>query len=81
MNRFINNWKTTSAGLVMIGGAIVHLAFAVKNKTADENTWTITIGAIIGGLGLILAGDANPTPGPTQNNQPSEQQQNEKTNP
>lgn len=51
------NWKTTSAGLTAIIGAIVHMVFT--HKTADENAWMITIGAIIGGLGLIFAGDAS----------------------
>lgn len=53
------NWKTTSVGATMVGGAIIHLVFAIKNKTADENTWTITFGAIIGGLGFVFAGDAD----------------------
>ena len=43
----------------MIGGSIVHLVFAVKAGTANENTWTLTITAVVGGLGLIFAGDAS----------------------
>ena len=50
--------RSQSAGLTMILGSIVHLVFAVKNHTADENTWTITIGAILGGLGLMFAADS-----------------------
>ena len=59
MQNLLKNWKTTSAGLVMIGGSIVHLVFAVKAGTANENTWTLTITAVVGGLGLIFAGDAS----------------------
>jgi len=43
----------------MILGSLVHLVFACKAHTADENTWTISLTAIVGGLGLIFAGDAS----------------------
>ncbi len=55
----IANWRTTSVGLTSIIGSIVHLIFAVKAGTANENTWTISIGGIVGGVGLLLAGDAS----------------------
>ena len=42
----------------MVSGAIIHLVFAVLAKTADENSWTIAIGAIVGGVGLLFAGDS-----------------------
>lgn len=38
----------------MIAGSVVHLVFSVRN----ENTWTAAIIAIVGGIGLLLAGDA-----------------------
>jgi threonine/homoserine/homoserine lactone efflux protein len=53
----IKNWRTTSAGLTMIIGAVTHLVFAVRAKTADENTWTTSLLAVAGGCGLIFAGD------------------------
>lgn len=43
----------------MIIGSVIHLVFAAKSHTADENTWTISVTAIVGGLGLIFAGDAS----------------------
>jgi len=55
----LSNWKTTSAGVIMIAGAIIHLAFSIHAKTANENTWTIAITSIVGGLGLLVAGDAS----------------------
>ena len=73
MTKLLNNWKTTSAGVTMISGAVVHLVFACKNGTSNENTWTITIVAVVGGLGLIFAGDASgstpvaPPPANTEN--------------
>lgn len=45
----------------MILGSTIHLVFAVRAHTADENTWTISVTAIIGGIGLIFAGDASKT--------------------
>lgn len=57
IQNLIKNWKTTSAGLTLIVGSVVHLVFAFH--TADEATWTASITAILGGLGLIFAGDAN----------------------
>lgn len=53
----LRNWKTTSAGLTLIIGSIVHLVFTFH--TADEATWMASLTAIGGGLGLMFAGDAN----------------------
>lgn len=53
------NWKTTSAGLSLIFGAIVHIVFAIKAGTANENSWMIFGAGIIGGIGLLVAGDAS----------------------
>ena len=57
-SKIFSNWKTTSTGLVMIVGSITHLVFMIRANTADENTWNTTFAAILGGVGLILAGDA-----------------------
>jgi hypothetical protein len=62
------NWKTTSAGLLMIIGSTVHLVYAVKDGTANENTWTISLTAVVGGVGLIFAGDSSAPPKPTPPN-------------
>jgi hypothetical protein len=53
------NWKTTSAGLTMIGYSLVDCGFAWYNKTLDAHTMKSTIVSIIGGIGLMLAGDAS----------------------
>jgi hypothetical protein len=58
IQKLFAHWKTTSAGLLMILGSVVHLVFAVRAKTADENTWTISLTAILGGIGLMFSGDA-----------------------
>jgi hypothetical protein len=55
----LKNWKTTSAGLTMIIGSVVHLVFAVKGGTANEMVWTVSLTAIVGGLGLVFAGDSS----------------------
>lgn len=59
IKNLVTNWKTTSAGLTMIVGSVVHLVFSVKSGSANENTWTIALTAMIGGIGLLLAGDAS----------------------
>lgn len=68
----LKNWKTTSAGLTLIIGSIVHLVFTFH--TADEATWTASLTAIGGGLGLMFAGDANvPSNATVQNSQAIDQ--------
>lgn len=57
IQNLIRNWKTTSAGLLLIGGSVIHLCFSFH--TADEATWTASFTAVLGGLGLMFAGDAN----------------------
>ncbi len=42
----------------MIALAVIHHIFMLKAGTADETSWTRTITAVIGGIGLISAGDA-----------------------
>jgi hypothetical protein len=59
LKQLIQNWKTTSLGLTAICGATVHIVFACLHHTADENSWVIFFGAIIGGLAAIFAGDSN----------------------
>ena len=54
IQNLLTNWKTSSAGLVIIAAAVVHLAF----HHADESTWTSAITSIVAGIGLIAAGDA-----------------------
>lgn len=57
MKNLLKNWKTTSAGVTMIVTAVVHLVFT--HKTADENTWTVSLLAVVGGIGLMFAGDSS----------------------
>lgn len=53
------SWKTTSAGLAMILGSLIHIGFAIKNKTVTEAELTTAITVILGGIGLMVARDAN----------------------
>jgi hypothetical protein len=57
MTTLIANWRTTSLGATTIIGAVVHLVFAVLHHTDDENTWITSLLTIVGGFGLIVAGD------------------------
>jgi len=58
MNIF-QNWKTSSAGITTIALSWLHQFFMLKAGTADETSWTRTITATVGGIGLIFAGDAS----------------------
>lgn len=59
MNKIFTNWQTTSAGSIMALTAIIHLAFACKAGIATEGVWCTAVVEIIGGIGLIAAGDGN----------------------
>lgn len=72
------NWKTTSAGLAMIIGSGVHMGFAIAQKKLDEQTLTNGLLLVVGGVGLIVAGDASssvtktyPTPDQVDNKKPT----------
>lgn len=58
IQNLLTNWKTTSAGLTMLIGAWVHMAFVIKAHTANETDWTTALIATVAGVGLIAAGDA-----------------------
>lgn len=59
INNLIKNWKTTSAGLITIAGAVVNLVFAIKNQVDDQGTWMTAITMILTGFGLMFAGDGS----------------------
>ena len=59
MKNLAKNWKTTSAGVVMIIGAIVRLA--VHEGTFSEELIMGAVIAVVGGIGLIVAKDGNVT--------------------
>lgn len=59
LKQLLTNWKTTAAGTTMIIGSVVHLVFSTKAHTGDESTWTVSLTAIVAGLGLMFAGDAS----------------------
>jgi hypothetical protein len=56
MKNLKKNWKTTSAGVLMIIGAIVRLA--VHQGTFTEELIMGAVIAIVGGIGLIVAQDS-----------------------
>jgi hypothetical protein len=59
MKNLAKNWKTTSAGVVMIIGAIVRLA--VHDGTFSEELIMGAVIAVVGGIGLIVAKDSDVT--------------------
>lgn len=54
----MKNWKTTSAGISMITGAIVGVYFAIQANEVNEVVITAAVTAILGGIGLIVSTDA-----------------------
>lgn len=63
MDNIGKSWKTTSAGVLMILGAIVGLYFAYNNNLLNEGTVMTALTAIVGGIGLIVSKDSNVTGG------------------
>lgn len=59
MNNLISNWKTSSAGLVLILTGLIHLGFGIVHKSITENDFTTTMVSIVTGVGLIVAGDGS----------------------
>jgi hypothetical protein len=59
MKNLAKNWKTTSAGVIMIIGAIVRLA--VHQGTFSEELIMGAVIAVVGGIGLIVAKDSDVT--------------------
>ena len=53
------NWKTTSAGAALIAYALVDIGFGWYNHTSTPDSLKSSILGIIGGVGLIVAGDAS----------------------
>lgn len=57
MNNLINNWKTSSAGIVLIITGLIHIVFGLIHKSISEQDFTTTMVSIVTGIGLIVAGD------------------------
>lgn len=55
------NWQTSSIGLSMIIGVLIHLIFGIKNKTLTESDVTIQIPVLLGGIGFLFTRDAKVT--------------------
>jgi len=62
MKNLFTNWKTSSAGLLMAGGSIIHMLYSIHAGTANENTWQGCLVGLVAGMGLIFAGDAGAAP-------------------
>ncbi len=57
IQNLLSNWRTTSAGLLTMAGAIVNLSFAIKHQTDDQGTWMLNITQILTGIGLMFSRD------------------------
>lgn len=59
MTNLINNWKTSSAGIVLILTGLIHIGFGILHKSINETDFTTTMVSIVTGVGLIVAGDGS----------------------
>jgi hypothetical protein len=57
----MKNWKTTSAGISAIVGAITGGYISFKNHTLNEVTVPSYLTALLAGVGLVFARDATTT--------------------
>jgi len=57
MNIFKGSWKTTSAGIIIVGTVMIHISFAIWNKTLTEQMLLAELPVLVGGLGLFFARD------------------------
>jgi hypothetical protein len=61
------NWKTTSAGILAIVGALTGFVFVIINKQLTPETITTFTSALLIGIGLLFAKDGNVTGGDKDN--------------
>lgn len=60
LQKILVNWKTTSAGALMVIGAIVGIVYALTEKGAPTQTELMTaFTAVFAGLGLIFSRDVD----------------------
>lgn len=57
----MKNWKTTSAGIIMIVGGLVRLGFAFKSENFTEEAIMTSVTAVTAGVGFLLAKDNDVT--------------------
>lgn len=57
----LKSWKTTSAGILSIVGAIVTVIYAPRPISPEVITGALT--AVLAGIGLLFAKDGNVTGG------------------
>lgn len=62
MKNIFQNWKTTSAGIVLIVSAVVTYLYGMKHGGLTPETITAAVTQFLAGIGLIFAGDAGNNP-------------------
>ena len=53
------NWKTTSAGLTLIIGAVVTIVYSAKAGAVTQEVLMGAVAAVLGGVGLLFAKDSD----------------------
>lgn len=53
----LTSWKTTSAGVAAIAGAVITLTFAIRDKNVSPEMCTAIVTQVLTGVGLLFARD------------------------
>ena len=59
MNKYFKNWKTTSAGLLLIIGGVSSIIYDVTHVGFTQEKFMAQAGAILTGIGLVAGADAS----------------------
>lgn len=60
IKQLFSNWKTTGVGVLLAAGALVEIAYMiVEGNPVEKSQVNTVIAALLGGIGLLAAGDAD----------------------
>lgn len=60
IKHLFTNWKTTGVGVLLVSGALVEIAYMIiEGNRVEKSEVNTAIAALLGGIGLLAAGDAD----------------------
>lgn len=60
IKHLFTNWKTTGVGVLLVVGSIVEIAYMmIEGKPVEKAEVKTVLAALLGGVGLLAAGDAD----------------------
>lgn len=58
LNKILINWKSSSAGILLILGAVISIVYSISdNGRIEQAEMMAQITALLGGIGLLLSRD------------------------